>query len=767
MYTTFFKIGFNFFYYTPIKKEEIIEHVTFLNRIPFKFSTIFSENESGDKNEEQENDKKEKPSSSLVEKCSVHSEMTIVEPMNNENVATSTKKLNRISDEFFSADDDDDDDDCEGTRTVPSKQLEFSHINCYDEFKLSNEIELNVQTSSKVFQDKNSSDNSVVEKSELSTCSNLNNRTNNKPNDSSPNSSYSKEDNITLDNQFDELKSSDNDNNENGTYNDNANLNDPNVSHKTEENNSELYSDRVQLIDEIERNDFEDEQKAIGTTLMKQKKLICEQKRLNLEMLKIISQYENNRSENTICKKNIEKSGNTTDDDSEESLSTTNATLSTASNKNLSATPTSSRKRMNDRNSVKSISKINFSENLLDYSSVDNENNSNNSINNSINKSDKLSTSNRNLSKSLSSDKSCQTPSFLDEDAFDSAKQECINLQYDECRNNVASTSKSYSDGNDCQYTSGVINKTKTSSPIVKPSDYNNIKTEQDIDDVPEENNKILENLPRDNMLDYRQSIENNNKDRVPFPPIDIEGGNITDGNLNQSTLQMIAGHDQNHDYDEDNWVDCEDVYDMEEICTCQDYSDEDAHASSEDELPSRDVDLSCYTHLDSISEDILHEGNTETPRNYRKRKITETKTFCDGSNDVTSANRKRLALESVTIRKLCTPTITSPSSITSSAVSEKRTPRSIIPTRDNPPPELSDWLLQFQRWSHVERLVAVDRLIEHCEPTQVRYMMKVIEPQFQRDFISLLPKELALQVLSYLEPKDLLRAAQTCRSWR
>lgn len=45
--------------------------------------------------------------------------------------------------------------------------------------------------------------------------------------------------------------------------------------------------------------------------------------------------------------------------------------------------------------------------------------------------------------------------------------------------------------------------------------------------------------------------------------------------------------------------------------------------------------------------------------------------------------------------------------------------------------------------------------------------MMKVIEPQFQRDFISLLPKELALQVLSYLEPKDLLRAAQTCRSWR
>ncbi|GBP16349.1 hypothetical protein EVAR_101572_1 [Eumeta japonica] len=96
-----------------------------------------------------------------------------------------------------------------------------------------------------------------------------------------------------------------------------------------------------------------------------------------------------------------------------------------------------------------------------------------------------------------------------------------------------------------------------------------------------------------------------------------------------------------------------------------------------------------------------------------------------------------------------------------------RRTPRSLIPTRDNPPPELQQWLSQFQRWSHAERLLAVDRLIEHCEPTQVRHMMKVIEPQFQRDFISLLPRELALQVLSYLDPKDLLRAAQTCRSWR
>ncbi|XP_012256260.2 F-box/WD repeat-containing protein 7 [Athalia rosae] len=92
---------------------------------------------------------------------------------------------------------------------------------------------------------------------------------------------------------------------------------------------------------------------------------------------------------------------------------------------------------------------------------------------------------------------------------------------------------------------------------------------------------------------------------------------------------------------------------------------------------------------------------------------------------------------------------------------------RSVIPTRDNPPPEMSNWLLQFQRWSNAERMLAIDELIERCEPTQVRHMMQVIEPQFQRDFISLLPKELALSVLAFLEPRDLLRAAQTCRNWR
>ncbi|XP_053623969.1 F-box/WD repeat-containing protein 7 isoform X2 [Plodia interpunctella] len=82
-------------------------------------------------------------------------------------------------------------------------------------------------------------------------------------------------------------------------------------------------------------------------------------------------------------------------------------------------------------------------------------------------------------------------------------------------------------------------------------------------------------------------------------------------------------------------------------------------------------------------------------------------------------------------------------------------------------PPEMKQWLNKFQSWTNNEKFQAIDALISRCASSHVRYMMKAIEPLFQRDFISLLPKELALTVLGYLQPKDLLRAAQTCQYWR
>ncbi|XP_054155205.1 F-box/WD repeat-containing protein 7-like [Oppia nitens] len=81
----------------------------------------------------------------------------------------------------------------------------------------------------------------------------------------------------------------------------------------------------------------------------------------------------------------------------------------------------------------------------------------------------------------------------------------------------------------------------------------------------------------------------------------------------------------------------------------------------------------------------------------------------------------------------------------------------------------LDKWLKTFYNWSHNERIQALDSLVSTgiCEVQQIRHLLTLIEPQLQRDFISLLPKELSLLILGYLDPKDLLRASQTCRNWR
>ncbi|XP_067645673.1 F-box/WD repeat-containing protein 7 [Eurosta solidaginis] len=216
----------------------------------------------------------------------------------------------------------------------------------------------------------------------------------------------------------------------------------------------------------------------------------------------------------------------------------------------------------------------------------------------------------------------------------------------------------------------------------------------------------------------------------------------------------------------------------------------------------TKDGDLSNYIQMVSISEEVVGMGAAHTSTDnatttcahinaqQRKRKYNESRFLGADSNAALAGNAGCSNMDDVNSRKRIAYDLTStsrhtgsgtllalPSTPTTTQLVQlstlnnspmgRRTPRSIIPTRENPPPELQHWLTQFQRWTHVERLMAIDRLIEHCEPTQVRHMMKVIEPQFQRDFISLLPRELALQVLAYLEPKDLLRAAQTCRSWR
>lgn len=84
------------------------------------------------------------------------------------------------------------------------------------------------------------------------------------------------------------------------------------------------------------------------------------------------------------------------------------------------------------------------------------------------------------------------------------------------------------------------------------------------------------------------------------------------------------------------------------------------------------------------------------------------------------------------------------------------------------PPVGFEEWIKTFTEWNHSERLFALNAMVtgDICNLSQMRYLLSIVEPQLQRDFISLLPKELSLYVLSFLDPWDLLRAAQTCRYW-
>ena len=82
-------------------------------------------------------------------------------------------------------------------------------------------------------------------------------------------------------------------------------------------------------------------------------------------------------------------------------------------------------------------------------------------------------------------------------------------------------------------------------------------------------------------------------------------------------------------------------------------------------------------------------------------------------------------------------------------------------------PPEVESWLQVFNTWAQDQKKRALDELMERCNPPIIRHVMSSIEPRFQRDFISLLPKELAIFVLGFLSPKDLVQAAQTCKYWR
>ncbi|KAL3083047.1 hypothetical protein niasHS_010849 [Heterodera schachtii] len=80
----------------------------------------------------------------------------------------------------------------------------------------------------------------------------------------------------------------------------------------------------------------------------------------------------------------------------------------------------------------------------------------------------------------------------------------------------------------------------------------------------------------------------------------------------------------------------------------------------------------------------------------------------------------------------------------------------------------INDWLAIFQNMPEILQIEALDALVPHCTQKQIKHLQTIIEPYFQIDFLSFLPKELSLKIISYLSPSDLaLSAAGVSRLWR
>lgn len=79
----------------------------------------------------------------------------------------------------------------------------------------------------------------------------------------------------------------------------------------------------------------------------------------------------------------------------------------------------------------------------------------------------------------------------------------------------------------------------------------------------------------------------------------------------------------------------------------------------------------------------------------------------------------------------------------------------------------LSEWLTMFRDWNSKTKVNALELVLELCEHAQIKHVHNYIEPKLQRDYISELPKELVLHMLTYVRPKDLYKLAQVSSYWQ
>ncbi|XP_044250605.1 F-box/WD repeat-containing protein 7 [Drosophila takahashii] len=586
-----------------------------------------------------------------------------------------------------------------------------------------------------------------------------------------------------------------------------ANPEAPEASTSSSSNSSSALSKAdIESMDLIERRDFETEQRLTGGIILRTSSMMSQNK-LNLSLIKSAAGGSNSNSDDWPSSSS---NGRTVSSDSKYTY------------KDLSTTPTSSRKYTNSRLS-KSTAKLNLGSTLggsstssasSSSSCSQHHRNASSSTSKSTEEStgaartDVYTNTNSNdypgLAASASGSSTSSSASQQDQEENPAVSYSSVGSQTSQevggcSRTTAIQPTADCSAGTDAQASTSA----STSSGAASRCQYATATTTKAARQVNASAQTQERFLARGNpstaaaqpAASVRQRRNGSSDVVVNLEVVVEEGANGAGGGADGGLVEP-------GDFSaEEPWANCDEennCSDLEEICTCQNgnassYGGSNASLSETFDLDVMDpmdepISLSLSTSLEQ-SQSLTNPSSLISQQ--RKRKYNEGRLLDGGDYSLTISSsggvggsgsgvsdncRKRIAYDFASTPRstqhsgpIAVPSsghLGTNASPGSGLGLGRRTPRS-VPSRDNPPPELQHWLGQFQRWSHVERLLALDRLIDHCDPSQVRHMMKVIEPQFQRDFISLLPRELALFVLSYLEPKDLLRAAQTCRSWR
>lgn len=81
-------------------------------------------------------------------------------------------------------------------------------------------------------------------------------------------------------------------------------------------------------------------------------------------------------------------------------------------------------------------------------------------------------------------------------------------------------------------------------------------------------------------------------------------------------------------------------------------------------------------------------------------------------------------------------------------------------------PAAVQEWLNMFKEWNLRTKMSALEQILELCEYSHIKHVHNYIEPKLQHDYISELPKEVILHMLTYVRPRDLYKLAQVSSYW-